>query len=265
LSPVAARRPRPVRQLAGAELPAAGPRASHTAQAGGWHRRIHRSALDHRGAGSERNAHYTAAGADTQDCLNECLTGRRWPVLIEGQHLALERAYLAQRARGGSQWVLTSLTARSVMREPEPGRPPREMRVVESFDRLWPRETCAADTQGTASLLNTHWRLVEIDGQPVSVGAGQREPCLQLSTEGHCVSGRAGCNPLSGGLEQGDELRFKGLANTRMACTGEVGEQEARVLAALNASTSSRIVGETLQLPDMQGRLRVRFEALYLR
>lgn len=196
--------------------------------------------------------------------FQECLSGRRWPVLIEGAHLALERAYLAQGE--GGRWVLATLMGRFVMHEPEPGLPPREAIVVERFERLRPGETCAADAPGTAALLNTRWRLVEIDGQPVTLVAGQREPFLQLSGEGNRVRGFDGCNGLSGRFEQGsDGLLFKALALTRPGCAGAAGAQEASYLAALQATASRQIVGDALWLRDAQGRVRLRFAALYLR
>lgn len=198
--------------------------------------------------------------------FTECRTGRRWPVLIEGEHLALERAYLAHRAQGGGEWVLASLTGAFVMREPEPGMPPREFIRVEAFDKLWPRETCAADAPATAALLNTRWRLVEIDGQAVSVASGRREPYIQLSTSGNRVRGDTGCNALSGAFEQGsDGFLFKGLSATRKVCLGEAGEHEARFMAALQAIAQRRAVGDALWLRDASGAVRLRFEALYLR
>jgi copper homeostasis protein (lipoprotein) len=198
--------------------------------------------------------------------LTECLSGKRWPVSTQGAHLALERAVLAHRAKGGGDWVLATLNARFVMREPEPGLPAREMLWVESFDRLWPGETCAADAPATAPLLNTRWRVVEIDGQPVVVDAGRREPYLQLSGDGNRVRGFGGCSRLSGRFEQGsDGFLFKGLAGTHGACMDSTGAQEARFIDALNATASRRIVGDALHLRDAQGRVRLRFEALYLR
>jgi copper homeostasis protein (lipoprotein) len=203
--------------------------------------------------------------ADTAS-LDECLTGRRWPMLIEGEHLALERAYLAHRAQGGGAWVLATLTARFVEREPEPGVPPREMLLVEGFGRLWPRETCATDAPATASLLNTRWRVVDIDGLPVTVVEGRREPWLQLFGVGNRVRGHGGCSEFSGRFEQGsDGILFKVPARTRKVCPGEMGAQEARFIDALNAAESRRIVGDALHLRDAQGTVRLRLEALYLR
>jgi copper homeostasis protein (lipoprotein) len=196
--------------------------------------------------------------------LQECLTGRGWPVLVEGAHLELERAYLAQGE--GGRWVLASLQGRFVMREPEPGLPPREAIVVERFERLWPGETCAADVPATAALLNTRWRVVDIDGQPVTLATGQRELFLQLASEGGRVRGYSGCNGLSGRFEQGsDGFLFKALALTRRACADAAGAQQASYLAALRATASRRIVGDSLHLLDAQGRVRLRLEALYLR
>ena len=196
--------------------------------------------------------------------FQECLSGRRWPVLIEGVHLDLERAYLAQGE--GGRWVLATLEGRFVMHEPEPGLAPREAMVVERFERLWPGETCAADAPATAPLLNTRWSLVEIDGQPVTLAAGQRQPFLQLYGEGNRVRGFDGCNALSGRFEQGsDGFLFKALALTRRSCAGAAGAQEASYLAALQATASRQIVGDALRLRDAQGRVRLRFESLYLR
>jgi copper homeostasis protein (lipoprotein) len=135
--------------------------------------------------------------------LTECRTGRRWPVLIDGGHLALERAYLAHRAQGGGERVLAAFTGGFVPSEPQPGLLPREFIRVESFERLWPGESCAADAPATAALLNTLWRLVEIDGQPVTVAPGRRGPWLQLSNEGNRVRGQTGCRALSGSLRAG--------------------------------------------------------------
>lgn len=106
-----------------------------------------------------------------------------------------------------------------------------------------------------AALLNTRWRLVEIDGQPLTLAAGQREPWLQLSADGKRVRGFGGCNALSGRFEQGsDGFLFKTLALTRRACAGAAGAQEPSYLAALQTTASRQIVGDALWLRDAQGR-----------
>jgi len=132
--------------------------------------------------------------------FNECLTGKRFPVLIEQGHLALERAYLAARRTPG-EFLAATLEGRFVERAPEPGAAPREHIVVERFDRLWPGETCAPQAPARASLLETYWRPVEIEGGPVMIHPGTREPHLVLSSEGNRVRGFTGCNNLTGAFE----------------------------------------------------------------
>jgi copper homeostasis protein (lipoprotein) len=195
--------------------------------------------------------------------FNECLTGKRFPLLITKDHLALERAYLGARAAPGSP-LAAIIEGRFVHHAPEPGAPVREHIVVERFERVLPGETCAPQALAKASLTETYWRPVEIEGQPVVIHAGTREPHFVLSRDGR-VRGFTGCNNLVGGYEQGaDGFRFKGMATTRMACL-PANDIEARFVAALNAATSIRIVGDALELRDKDGKVRMRLEARYLR
>jgi heat shock protein HslJ len=62
-----------------------------------------------------------------------------------------------------------------------------------------------------------------------------------------------------------DGFRFEGFASTRMACPPAIAQLEARFLDALNAVTSQRIIGESLELRDASGQLRMRLESRYLR
>jgi copper homeostasis protein (lipoprotein) len=78
--------------------------------------------------------------------LTECQTGRRLPVLLEGDHASLERAYLAGRQHPDEE-MLVSLIAAFVERAPEPGLPLREHLVVEKFEQAMPGKNCAATVQ----------------------------------------------------------------------------------------------------------------------
>jgi heat shock protein HslJ len=143
---------------------------------------------------------------------------------------------------------------------------PREQLIVERFERFWPGETCTREALSRASLLNTYWRAGEINGEPVILAPEQREPYLVLASEGNRVQGSTGCNRIMGGFAQNaDGLRFKGLATTRMACLPAIAQLESRFLNALNADTSQRIIGESLELRDASGHLRMRLESRYLR
>ena len=110
-----------------------------------------------------------------------------------------------------------------------------------------------------APLLETYWRPVEIEGVPYSPRPGVREAHLLLS--GSRVTGFTGCNNLTGGLEHGAaRLTFRPLATTRMACLPD-NALEQRFLTAVNATTSYRIAGSTLELLDDAGRIRMRLVA----
>jgi len=111
-----------------------------------------------------------------------------------------------------------------------------------------------------ASLTDTYWRPVEIDGKPVGVAAGQREPHMVLASE-RTMRGFGGCNQIQGRYElQGNGLRFIGTATTRMFCRESM-EQEATFLQAIEATATYAIVGETLELHHMSGRTLARFES----
>jgi len=198
--------------------------------------------------------------------FNECRTGKRYPVSLEAAHIDMEQAYLGLAKDNPGAPLLATLEGRFEQRLTEPGVGPREHLIVERFDRFWPGETCAREALAQASLTNTYWRPVEIDGEPVMLESGQREPHFVLAPEGSRVRGSTGCNRIMGGFEQdADDLRFTGLAATRMACPPAIAQLETRFLDALNAIASQRIIGESLELHDASGQLRMRLESRYLR
>lgn len=126
---------------------------------------------------------------------------------------------------------------------------------------------CAAPPAPATELLDTYWRAVEIDGAPVRLHPGTREPHIVLRKEDRRLSGYAGCNNLAGGYElAGDRLRFGRLAVTRRACIGDgANELEAAFLRALEAAAAWTITGEALELRDAGGKTRLKLEARYLR
>lgn len=192
--------------------------------------------------------------------LVECGTEKRFPVLLEGDHQSLERAYLGARRQPGEA-MLAAFTGRFVERAPEPGMRERDVLTVDTFERVWPGATCATVPVEVA-WHDTRWRPVEIDGAAVTHTPGQPEPYLRFSAEGRRVEGSSGCNRLSGGFEDGDaSFRFTGLALTRMMCLPPANDLEGAFVAALNAVTSRRMIGNTLELLDAGGAVRTRFEA----
>ncbi len=191
-----------------------------------------------------------------------CDDGRQLPVAMEGDYRALEAAYL--KAGRPPQPMLAQAQARVAQRPAmEFGRPPVPTLVVERFVAVWPRETCG--TPGAdAPLLGTYWRLVRLEGAPVTAAAGQREPHLVFPAEGGRVRGGGGCNRINGSVETGDgSLRFGRLFTTRMACPDTLA-QEQRFLGVLALVERYRIRGSHLELLDAGGSVRARLEAVAL-
>jgi heat shock protein HslJ len=113
-----------------------------------------------------------------------------------------------------------------------------------------------------AALMGTYWRAVAIDGSPVAPQPKKREAHLVLSAEGTRVSGSTGCNRFTGTFTQtGDSLRFSQIASTKMACPPPLNTQEQAFLEALNATAAMHISGNTLELKDASGKVRLRLEA----
>jgi len=112
-----------------------------------------------------------------------------------------------------------------------------------------------------ASLTNTYWKLVTLQGEPVVTFA--REPHLVLQDDG-IVRGNLGCNTFSGGYEIGDGmLSFQGLRTTLMACPDGM-EQETAISQALRKVVRMKITGDTLWLTDGEHNALITCEAVYL-
>ncbi len=125
---------------------------------------------------------------------------------------------------------------------------------------------CVQTPGSQARLVETHWKAVELEGKPVALRAGAREPHLILHTDNFVANGFSGCNNFRGAYElAGDSLRFKAMASTRMACLPKVDAVERNFLSAITATTSQRVSGETLELRDADGKVRARFESRYMK
>ncbi len=117
-----------------------------------------------------------------------------------------------------------------------------------------------------AELLDTYWKLVELDGQPIAMApTAQREVRITLASGGTRAFGFAGCNTFTGAYtHEGSTLRFTQLAGTQMACVAPFMALEKQILDMLGSSTGYRIDGQRLTL--LTGTLPLaRFEAVYLR
>jgi copper homeostasis protein (lipoprotein) len=190
-----------------------------------------------------------------------CADGRRMPVAMEADYLALERAYTSLPRRVPGAEVLVTLEA-DVQSRPsaEPGQPPRPTLVVRRFDGVWPGESCPSPQSWTA-LRETYWKATRLSGRPVSVFEGGSEPHLVLDLGELRVTGSAGCNRFMGSLLiEGDSLALGRLSTSRMACPLGMG-QERVFLDTLEKVAFWKLDGRHLDLFDSQRRPVARFEA----
>jgi heat shock protein HslJ len=124
----------------------------------------------------------------------------------------------------------------------------------------------SANALSTASLVNTRWRLVAIDGATAWVAPARAEASLTLVLGGDRVRGSTGCNDLTARYQQeADGLRFTHVITGTRVCESPLAEQERRFIQTLSATRRWKIEGETLELLDDEGRGLARFESLYLR
>jgi heat shock protein HslJ len=201
--------------------------------------------------------------------FTDCASGRSWPVAMEGDFLALQRAYLAARPEPQAGALPAALMARieaTVAQRPRmEGAGTIPTVVVERFVALAPGETC--DRPATqASLRNTYWRIVSLAGETISPEDGRREPYLLLRLDEPRFAATIGCNQMLGGFETaGTTLRFQPGPSTMMACPPAVDARERTLVETLAATASYRLDGTALALLASDGRTLATFEAVYLR
>lgn len=196
--------------------------------------------------------------------FTECVTNRTYPVVQEGDYLALERAYLDQTATPGAPLyvhVMGDLVMRPVME----GRDRRSL-VVNRFVRTRPGITCERQ-RADASLTGTYWRIDSLRGEPVAPAEGAREPHLLLAGGPDArYAATVGCNQMVGGYEvTGDALTLAPGTTTLMACPPPLDEMERKLAEVLSVTKSHAISGETLALKDAAGEVIALMTAVYFR
>ncbi|MBX2939778.1 MAG: META domain-containing protein [Ferruginibacter sp.] len=111
---------------------------------------------------------------------------------------------------------------------------------------------CSSSQNNNASrqltLEGTHWKLIELSGQPVTAEDVSREAYIQLIAESGRVTGNGGCNVMSGTYEVSspNRIKFSQMATTKMACLKM--DVEDRFHKALETTDSYYLKGDTLQL-----------------
>jgi len=196
--------------------------------------------------------------------FEECLTGRSYPVAMEGAYIELERAYLAADKPGPGAPLLAALEGAITERPAMEGDRLIPTVVVRRFIGLFPLQTCER-AMSEASLPNTYWRIVKLEDEPVPAVDNRREPHLILRGGESRYAATVGCNQLVGNYEvAGDRLTFAGGATTLMACPPPLDAREDTLKQVLAATRGWRINGQVLELFDVEGAAIATLEAVYL-
>ncbi len=115
-----------------------------------------------------------------------------------------------------------------------------------------------------ASLQNTYWKLISLNGTAIEPREGQREPHLILK-QGDRVQGFSGCNQFMGQFTQQDSrLHFGPTAGTMRACVPSI-DYEHRFLQLLQGDVNWSIDGDQLELINPGNNLHATFKAVYLK
>ena len=129
-----------------------------------------------------------------------------------------------------------------------------------------PTKTTETDNHASEAmntpLLETHWKLVELNGQPVVNPIGnQKEAYIMLAKEDNRLSGSGGCNMMMGGYElmEGNQIKFTGVASTRMACP-DMSIEDA-LGKAISSTDNYAINGKYLMLHKAKMAPLAKFEA----
>ncbi len=188
-----------------------------------------------------------------QASLTECRSGRSFPVTGDEEFKRLVQSYM-NTPHGYGEPLLVSLQGKLV-RQATLDDDGDEQIVVEKFKRFYPNKDCEGRQTG-ANLTGTIWRLLEVDGQQVTLAEKEQRPYFTMDSMEKELKGSGGCNLISGTyLVKGEIFLIKRLVTTRMACPTGV-EVETSFLRALDNTETFRIQGDALQLLDEEGKVR---------
>jgi heat shock protein HslJ len=111
----------------------------------------------------------------------------------------------------------------------------------------------------SASLGETAWDIVAMNNGKQGVASTVNGTTVTLALQTGTVVGNTGCNNYRGTYKvEGSTIAFSGVAMTRRMCPGPgVMEQESQFLAALAASTTWAIEGDTLDLRGKDGARQI--------
>lgn len=195
--------------------------------------------------------------------FSECLSGRSYPVAMEGGYLALERAYLEADLPPAAP-LYTTIEG-GILERPSMEGPPRRHVVVARVGSTDPTGACVTPTVDIP-LENTFWRIVSLGDATLTPQPDGQEPYLLLrqAEDETRFAATVGCNRFMGGYTLADDALTLGpAATTMMACPPPLDSYERQLAEVLGAARSHLQDGAALTLLDGQGAVLGVFEAAY--
>lgn len=115
------------------------------------------------------------------------------------------------------------------------------------------------------SLTNTYWKLVEVDGAPITARENFREAHMVLHLDASRLAGSTGCNTLMGSYQvKNERITFNQVATTKMACPAAQMKTERDFLATLEQAATWSVNGAALVLMGANSKPLANFEAVHL-
>lgn len=121
----------------------------------------------------------------------------------------------------------------------------------------------AKPAASVTSILNTAWRVVELNGAKTGFLPGQKLDFYLMLSRGGQFSGSTGCNHLSGSYTMNaGRLSFGSLLITRIACPSPLMERERMFLDAIRKVASYSTVDGRLRLFGAGGQKIIELVAI---
>lgn len=195
--------------------------------------------------------------------FEDCVSGLRMPIVMEGAYIDAERAYLQDGSGPGEPLLVRVTGTVEIRRDAERQR--RESLVLSAFGGTRPGEVCE-QAMPEIDLRDTYWRLDTLNGAAVPADVLRQEPYLVVETEGGFYRATVGCNRMKGTVVVGDDstLSFGPTAATMMACPAPVDALERGYVQMLADVTAFELEGDALVLRDASGAVRATFTAVYV-
>ena len=120
-------------------------------------------------------------------------------------------------------------------------------------------------TESLASLTETYWRLIELNGQPIVREDNKKEIYMILKSEDNRVHGYSGCNTFNGiySLAGENRISYSKFATTLMACIDMSKENE--FMEVLEKSDNFVIKGGILSLNKARMAPLAKFESVLMK